>query len=451
MAFRYLRELLDVLRARGNLVPTPDGDHIYAREVQWDDLTSPPTFDPLREALTAANLVRCSSEQGIEALVNSWLSGWASPRSIRGVISRWFQGITAAMWEEYQAVGFENLRVDRTMRLSDTVTLVPSSQFRRPSVGGPNLSVDEIQTFQVKTWAVSRIKATSRFPMSTIKHFPFPHALEQVLAIYLTPLLKWDYQVAWDGPFQIRKPIYLPQPEDRIGVAVIDQKIGRAVRDAYSDATKRFGQDFWAGTRGFRDKPERVSTAVNYLAQAGRDPNVFTSHITLATCMEALLAPRNGQELRHRVSERAAVLAGVDDEDVYDVWRHVKSLYDLRSTELHTGQVLERQARDIRKGMQPSLPSGARPRDGAAFLAPLQVSLEIARRAIAAALNIERARRPETFDPDKLDRAILRNEVRAELRSLCRGRVGSVPIRRYVAELQRQDGVRFGGVDSEVD
>ena len=447
LALNYLRELSNVLRTRGNIVTTPEGRHLYAHEFHWNDLKAPPSFEPLHEALAAANLTRCSPEDGLEALVNSWLSGRDSPESMRLLVSRWFRGITATTWDEYDAVGFENLRVDRVVRLSNTVSLMPSWNFQHPWSNGPNRSIEEIQTYQVKTWAVSHIKTTSRYPMTSIKHFPFPHALEDALVIYFTPLLKADYHVSWDGPFSVKKPFYFDQRESRTGVAVVDQKSGRVLRRLYADATQRHGRDYWAGTRGFRAKPERVRTALTYLIQAGRDANVFTSHVTLATCLEALLAPGDNQELSHRVSERAAVLVGVDDEDVYDVWRHVRSLYDLRSKELHTGQVLETQAKDIRKWTQPRLRNSSPRWNGAVFVAPLVVSLEIGRRAVAAALNIERARPSDTFDANKLDGAILRHDVRAKLRRL-RGQTGSTPIRTYMAEVERQDGIRLWGTDS---
>jgi hypothetical protein len=63
-------------------------------------------------------------------------------------------------------------------------------------------------------------------------------------------------------------------------------------------------------------------------------------------------------------------------------------------------------------------------------------SIEIARRALAAAPPIERARPPESFDPDRLDRAILRCEYRPKLRGL-RGRTSFVTLRDYVADLIR--------------
>jgi len=162
--------------------------------------------------------------------------------------------------------------------------------------------------------------------------------------------------------------------------------------------------------------------------------------MSVATCLEALVGPENQQDISRRVSSRTALLAGAADQDVGDVFEHVRGVYDLRSRILHTGTVLDRDATRIRNRMMPSRRNQSPPVDGGAFVAPRYVSLEVGRRAVVAALRIE-LRLGEAFDPERLDRADIDWGARRALNRLTRPAAG-VPIRDWVEFALSSDFVR---------
>jgi hypothetical protein len=79
LALNYLRELSNVLRTRGNIVTTPEGKSSLRARISLERPEGSAQLRALHEALAAANLTRCSPEDGLEALVNSWLTGRTLP------------------------------------------------------------------------------------------------------------------------------------------------------------------------------------------------------------------------------------------------------------------------------------------------------------------------------------------------------------------------------------
>ncbi len=261
----------------------------------------------------------------------------------------------------------------------------------------------------------------------------------------MSPLIEIGVLVRWDGPFPVCPPSFLNWDDlggasSLRGTARLDRRRESELRTLYKHFTGRRGNDFWRGAGSLPANADRIQTALAYLQSAARQGNVFESHVSVATCLEALVGPENQQDISRRVSSRTALLAGAADQDVGDVFEHVRGVYDLRSRILHTGTVLDRDATRIRNRMMPSRRNQSPPVDGGAFVAPRYVSLEVGRRAVVAALRIE-LRLGEAFDPERLDRADIDWGARRALNRLTRPAAG-VPIRDWVEFALSSDFVR---------
>ncbi len=86
--------------------------------------------------------------------------------------------------------------------------------------------------------------------------------------------------------------------------------------------------------RPFTWEVNRISTALSYFWSAliANEPNqVFTN---LSILLECLLSTGPG-ELRHRISERAAIILGININDRLTIYKDIKKIYDQRSKVVH--------------------------------------------------------------------------------------------------------------------
>lgn len=414
-AITFLPEARRVLTARGVIREQPSGFLALERDWRFGDLEAVKGYTELLEVADAIEVPRCGSGHSIVwSLMVAWLSPRWRPPSLRKLVDRWLDALAAPEWLEYHAVGFSRLEISRAVRLGSTVRLAPSRVTRipMPETLDDAESVDSVYPERPKTWALLRERTINRYPSASIRVYPFPAALTDALALVASPLLEADLSVDWDGPSPLATPSFLPGHTllDR-GLALkgtfrLERTKEAELRSLYARFEQRRNRDAWRGFGSLPAEADRIQIALVYLQKGVQEANVFESHVSLATCFEALAGPKNSQDISRRVSGRIALLAGVNDEDIGDVFEHVRAVYDLRSRVLHTGTVLDRDAARIRNRMLPPLLSGAPQIDGGAFSAPLFVSLEIARRAIIGALRIELIR-GEAFDPERLDRAEL--------------------------------------------
>lgn len=63
------------------------------------------------------------------------------------------------------------------------------------------------------------------------------------------------------------------------------------------------------------------------------------SLLLLVTCLEILYHPGDKDELKNRIARNAAVFLGRDRADSSKIFDDIRSLYDLRSSLVHSGEV----------------------------------------------------------------------------------------------------------------
>ncbi len=388
----------------------------------------------------------------VESLVTTWLSPRSQARPLKRLVERWITALGAESWWEWHAAGFCHLELSRPVRLGSLVRLLPSQKVDIPQ---PERQEDAVEwgfsPNPPKTWAVLRERVMNRRPDSAIRIYPFPAALTDTLALVASPLVEVDADVNWDGPFPAKPPSFWPRESLRIpdleGTVQMDRKRETELRALYHHFEKRRGNDFWRGLGSLPANADRIQTALVYLQEAAREPNVFESHVSLATCLEALVGPKDQQDISRRVSSRVGLLAGVADEDAGDVFEHVRGLYDLRSRILHSSY---RYCARPRRNQDPKRddardeePAGSFRRERL-LRTPVRFFGGRSSRGVAT-LRVE-LKRGVPFDPERLDRAEIDRKARRALGELA-GYGREVPIREWVNVAVASDYVRPWSLD----
>jgi len=157
-----------------------------------------------------------------------------------------------------------------------------------------------------------------------------------------------------------------------------------------------------------------MDTAYGRFFRSYRYQNWFDSIVDLTIALESLFTPDESQELKHRISMRAAWLLNVDEQPdgetrsvknkIYDL---VRTMYDVRSSRVHGGRPRQN---DIRRWVQTL--SGVEyddAKEGHLLELAMESARDIVRKAIAACARLSKLEGdgPKWPFPEKFDENIV--------------------------------------------